>query len=257
MGGGSNRNLIERYLTKRELIVLLELIQRAVRLRTEAEFRELVDDLGALFDYQFAVSGLAHKGKNGEILSCDAVTLSYPDEWIETYVLNRFDRVDPVFRVSFTDFKLTYWADAYRKYPPPARFVEVATDFGLCDGYVHGVKSTDGLGGSAFSFAASSLKRERRTELILEILVPHLHEALLRVLKGRTVSGKRALLSQREREVLQWIAKGKSTWEISLILHISENTVKFHIKNILRKLNTTTRTHAVAVAVRDGLIDIE
>jgi len=248
---------LEKYLTKSELIVLLELIQSAVHCRTEAEFRGLVDGVKALFDYQFAVSALAQKGESGEILSYDAVTLSYPDEWAEIYVMNRFDRVDPIFRVSFSEFKLTYWEDAYRKYPPPKEFVLAATDFGLKDGYVHGIGEPGGIGGSAFSFAAPCLKREGRTEVILDILIPHLHEALVRVLKSGMTGRKTAPLSQREREVLQWIAKGKNTWEISLILHISENTVKFHIKNILRKLNASSRPHAVAVALRNGLIDIE
>lgn len=51
-----------------------------------------------------------------------------------------------------------------------------------------------------------------------------------------------------------WTAQGKSSWDISRILSISENTVNFHIKNAMRKLGTTSRTAAVAKAIGHGLI---
>ncbi|NIR96415.1 MAG: helix-turn-helix transcriptional regulator [Gammaproteobacteria bacterium] len=64
-------------------------------------------------------------------------------------------------------------------------------------------------------------------------------------------------LTAREREVLQWLAKGKSSWDISMILHISERTVKFHVSNILHKLNAGTRAHAVAIALAQELIVLD
>ncbi len=61
-------------------------------------------------------------------------------------------------------------------------------------------------------------------------------------------------LSPREKEVITWLKKGKSSWDISIILCISERTVNFHIKNIMQKLNAVSRTHAVAKAIEVGLI---
>ncbi|MEW6601357.1 MAG: helix-turn-helix transcriptional regulator [Nitrospirota bacterium] len=61
-------------------------------------------------------------------------------------------------------------------------------------------------------------------------------------------------LSEREKEVLTWSKRGKSSWEISAILNISERTVNFHINNIMQKLNAVSRTQAVAVAIERGLI---
>lgn len=61
-------------------------------------------------------------------------------------------------------------------------------------------------------------------------------------------------LTEREIEVIKWMRQGKTNWEISQILHISENTVKFHVKNIIRKLEVSTRTHAVALAMERGLL---
>ena len=66
-----------------------------------------------------------------------------------------------------------------------------------------------------------------------------------------------ATLSAREQEVLKWISEGKSSWEIAMILVISERTVKFHTAAILNKLGAANRTHAVAIALSSGLIAME
>jgi DNA-binding CsgD family transcriptional regulator len=62
-------------------------------------------------------------------------------------------------------------------------------------------------------------------------------------------------LTGKEIEILQWLKEGKTSWEISMILHIGESTVNFHVTNIMRKLNATKRTQAVAVAVQNKLIE--
>jgi DNA-binding NarL/FixJ family response regulator len=61
-------------------------------------------------------------------------------------------------------------------------------------------------------------------------------------------------LTERERQVLQYIAVGKSNKEIGQMLYISENTVKGHVKSILTKLDALGRTEAIAIATRRGLI---
>ena len=61
------------------------------------------------------------------------------------------------------------------------------------------------------------------------------------------MKGSRSL-TPRETEVLKWMKNGKTNWEIAVILGITERTVKFHITNILAKLNASTRSHAVALA---------
>jgi two-component system NarL family response regulator len=64
-------------------------------------------------------------------------------------------------------------------------------------------------------------------------------------------------LSEREREVLQLVARGDTSRRIADHLVISENTVNFHIRNILGKLHARTRSEAVARALRDGLVEPE
>lgn len=63
-------------------------------------------------------------------------------------------------------------------------------------------------------------------------------------------------LSERERTVLRWTALGKSSRDIGQILSISENTVNFHVKNAMRKLEASSRTRAVIRAVQLGLIEL-
>jgi len=61
-------------------------------------------------------------------------------------------------------------------------------------------------------------------------------------------------LTRREREVLQMLAAGLANKEIAARLHISDHTAKFHVAAILGKLGAATRTEAVALGIRRGLV---
>ena len=61
-------------------------------------------------------------------------------------------------------------------------------------------------------------------------------------------------LTGRELNVLELLARGKSNKEIGVSLYISETTVKSHLRSIFRKLNVLSRTEAISVAGRRGLI---
>lgn len=63
-------------------------------------------------------------------------------------------------------------------------------------------------------------------------------------------------LTVREIEVLRIVAEGQRNKQIAYKLGITEETVKFHIKNILSKLEAKDRTHAVTIAVRRGIIPL-
>ena len=64
-------------------------------------------------------------------------------------------------------------------------------------------------------------------------------------------------LTKREMEVLRLLTKGNSNQEIGSILKITEGTVKFHVNNILSKLNVSDRTQAVIVSLKRGLTRLE
>jgi DNA-binding NarL/FixJ family response regulator len=71
------------------------------------------------------------------------------------------------------------------------------------------------------------------------------------------LSGKdrEEMLTGREREILQLLADGMSNADVAARLFISQETVKSHVRHILAKLEADTRTHAVAIALRDAIID--
>jgi DNA-binding NarL/FixJ family response regulator len=71
------------------------------------------------------------------------------------------------------------------------------------------------------------------------------------------LSGKEQtdMLTPRQREILQLLANGYSNADAADKLFISQETVKSHVRHILTKLEADTRTHAVAIALRDAIID--
>jgi two-component system NarL family response regulator len=70
------------------------------------------------------------------------------------------------------------------------------------------------------------------------------------------VGMSREMLTSRERVVLSLLARGKSNKEIALNLHVSEATVKSHLRNIFTKLNVISRTEAIAIAIQRGLVQL-
>jgi len=64
-------------------------------------------------------------------------------------------------------------------------------------------------------------------------------------------------LTRREIEVIQWLAFGKSAGEIAVILSISATTVRAHTRRTLQKLSACNIPHAVAIAFRSGILQLE
>ncbi|HBI83968.1 MAG TPA: helix-turn-helix transcriptional regulator [Alcaligenaceae bacterium] len=61
-------------------------------------------------------------------------------------------------------------------------------------------------------------------------------------------------LTGRELECLEWVSHGKTSWEIGTILDLSERTVNFHLRNACQKLGVYGRQHAVAKALKSGML---
>lgn len=89
--------------------------------------------------------------------------------------------------------------------------------------------------------------------MVWHLLMPSLFsQAQVKVMSD--VHEKVLVLSEREVQCLRWVENGKSSWAIGVILNVSYNSVNFHIKNAMRKLETSTRTQAVVKARQLGLI---
>ncbi|MCB0197820.1 MAG: response regulator transcription factor, partial [Anaerolineae bacterium] len=88
---------------------------------------------------------------------------------------------------------------------------------------------------------------------------PHVTQALIRYNRNLLASPAlmQTALTARELSILQNMATSATNRAIAEQLHISEETVRTHVKNILRKLDQPNRTQAVLEGVRQGLISLE
>jgi len=119
-------------------------------------------------------------------------------------------------------------------------------------GYTGSRMRSNNMAAYTISFFSSTEIAAFQTDMYLSYLMPHLLANYSRLIgAGDNVIED---LSEREMDVIKWLKHGKTSWEVSKILDISENTVNFHIKNIKRKLNATNRQHAVAIAIANNLI---
>jgi DNA-binding CsgD family transcriptional regulator len=93
----------------------------------------------------------------------------------------------------------------------------------------------------------------------VHILAEFFHARASRIVMEEQLSHasrrRKSFLSNRERETLTWVARGKSSWDISHILNISEKSVNFYIESVIVKLQASNRTQAVVKAIMLGLIN--
>ncbi len=256
--GGSSSSRLYAHLTKRELAHVLGFVERTIAIGTEEELGRLLLEMPKFVPSTHIISALARTDEEGQFLgSLHLVNTSYPHEWLTRYVERGYARIDPILLANFSTYRAQVWSETYGKWSTTRRekeFMGEAATFGLVQGVTLGVKCGAQPVGSLFSFSGPRMGEHARHLTLLESLVPHLHQALLRV--ALLPPAADPMLSSREREVLLWIKEGKTNWEISQILRLSERTVRFHVSNILYKLQASTRGQAVAVAMQQGVIGL-
>lgn len=245
---------LDGIISKKDAVEMLETINGCLSCSNAGEAVALIDKVQGLVGFDHAVYGLAKLKTNGTIESYETMNFSYPTAWLDFYREKGFHRIDPVSIENFSTFRLQYWKDTYQRRGCPKEFISASRDFLLDDGYACGVKNHKGTEGSILSLAGP-LEKIPRNDYIIETLTPHLHLAFSNTLQAEKKQHAHNL-SKREIEVLNWLKQGKSSWDISKIFSISESTVKFHVNNIMAKLDAVSRTHAVAIALSEGLIDI-
>jgi two-component system NarL family response regulator len=137
---------------------------------------------------------------------------------------------------------------AIRKEFPDARIIMLTTYDGDEDIY-------RGLQAGAQGYV---LKRVRGDELAAAIKAVHAGGRYLSAEAARRLSERApgSDLTARELEVLQYMAKGLDNKEIGGLIGCTRFTAKFHVQNILQKLQVADRTEAVAAAMQRGILHV-
>jgi DNA-binding CsgD family transcriptional regulator len=233
----------------------MELASRCLTAAAPEQLEAIISSIHDLAGYSKAAL-CALSVTDGEAALAHYVNHSYGAPWAALYESQRFDRVDPVIRRA----KAAEGAFRWDELAPPAGsdFLEAAEAFGLTDGVSFSCAGVAPAFRSVLSVTGVPVAELDRIRRVLTVVGPHLHEAYRRVLDARPELAARppapAELSAREREVLCWAQQGKTYWEIGCILGISERTVKFHVARIKAKLDVVSTAHAIAKAMRTGLI---
>lgn len=248
-------------LTKKELFEILEFVDYSLNIsQEEGAFCELINRTKTLILHDFAICGLVEVENKSLSKIKAVVNVSYPKEWMKIYFKNNYQAIDPVLRTHFSTFRPQIWSKTYQRDSDiDLKFLSTAQDFGLSEGLTYGIFEPEDSTGTIISFSGSSIEPSNQQVTCLKIIVPYIHQALIRVSRKKTIfkeTGISLPLSAREIEVLKWVKLGKTNWEISAILNISERTAKFHVINIIRKLNASTRGHAVAKALELEIITL-
>jgi two-component system, NarL family, response regulator LiaR len=107
----------------------------------------------------------------------------------------------------------------------------------------------------AHAFISKSIHPEELPEALRRAASEPVSEAIGRAEKRHESAVEEKGLTERELAVLQALAEGQSNKEIARALWLAEQTVKFHLTNIYRKLDVRSRTEAVHWAYRHGLVE--
>lgn len=214
-------------------------------------FKHALSDMG--FDRMMYSALQAHR------LSEQVCMIStYPDSWLEYYVSSDYMTLDPLRRYGQLQRAAFSWdmlSERYRFSRIEKKVMGEARDARLYDG---AAVPLHGPGGELVGLAVASSEPNADTRRLLPQLnlITQQFHAVYNTLVETPAEPAPPSLSSREREVLQWAARGKSNWVIGELLHISEHGVDYHFRNILRKLEADSRITAVVKGLYYGVISL-
>lgn len=188
------------------------------------------------------------------------IAVTYSPDWQKHYLQQDYVNVDPIVQTGMGGILPIDWDSIDRSTPLIKRF------FGEAEGFKVGPKGLSipirGRHGEFALFNVTSALPDRDWKAVKRnhirdfmVMAYYFHSWALHA-EGQEQKAIEAKLSVREKDCLRWRATGKSDWEISQILSISERTVKFHLESARAKLGATNTLHAVAKAMSRGLIMI-
>jgi LuxR family transcriptional regulator len=180
---------------------------------------------------------------------------NYPTEWQERYVQQGYVQVDPTVQHGCRKNTPLVWSDSV--FAQAQEFWEDARSFGLRFGWAKACIDGGGVRGMltlARSGSPLTEQEVQHNEMKMRWLAHVAHVALSQIFTTRQAEQMQPNLTAREIEVLKWTADGKTSADISSLLAVSENTVNFHVKNAVFKLQTTNKTAATVRAAMLGLL---
>lgn len=241
-----------RHVKERRHAKFFDVINSSLAINTPDQFRAWAQgDLQHIFPHKMMICCLGTI-EGLKVYIQHLITCNLPAEYLKTLqqeaslnscpiLAQWFKHKRPVLYEITDEIDNSTWLENFKRYS----FNNMAA---------HGHSDLNSGTTSYFSFSHVPGKLTSHHANLLEMLVPHLHIALIRALQGVNKSplAPKAVspcLTAREREILHWLATGKSNWEIAQVLSISEYTVKNHVQRILIKLRVNTRAQAVAKGI--------
>ncbi len=229
-----------------------------IGITAQAHSLESLHDLFRYFRQQHNLPFLAYgsnipQHKNYESRIAQPVHVEYPTAWIEHYEKRRYIKDDPTVRMAHACHEEFAWDEVRGLTANERHMMLDAQAAGIATGLTVPIH---GPGGTLHIVALSGTTRDTlgpADRALLRAAAHQYHVCYLR-LCGEEKAAPPPALTEREREVLSWVAAGKSTADIGSILSISEHTVNYHIRNAMDKLGARTRMLAVVMALRFGLI---
>jgi LuxR family quorum sensing-dependent transcriptional regulator len=182
----------------------------------------------------------------------------WPPAWAEHYQLQNYYKDDPVAARCRNSVDPFEWSDvAYdaERHPRAAEVMDAGCQFGLREGFVVPIHRNTGLM-SGVTMAGERPDFEPRAKRALHLIGLYAHTKAIALAGNQTIPKLDVELTDGEREVLTWTAAGKSSWEISVILNMSEAGVEWRIQRATKKLGATNRTQAVVNAILAKQISI-
>lgn len=193
------------------------------------------------------------------------ILAGYPEDWMKHYTASHYEPIDPIRKeVMLNTQQIFSWeaVDKIRPYNKVERHIlNQGKDAGLHNGVAVSLQNIhDEIIALGFASSHGGIDLTPTMMSVLKLASIQFYDMYQSIKfkeKEQNKALERICLSRREQEVLQWSAAGKSTPDIATILHISENTVNFHLKQCFQKLQANCKTLAVVKALRLGLIKLD
>lgn len=181
----------------------------------------------------------------------------FSPEWLELYEKADFRKDDPIPSRTYEKGSLLLWQDAMTMWPnTPAQeaYFSAMREHGLLHGFglpLYGPRGREAFASIDFGKPLGDV--DPALTSLVRIIAMAAHQRCCNIIDaGR----QNADLSEREKQVLGWMAKGKSTTDIGTILNVSPDTVKTYRDRIYQKLGVHDRIGAVIRGLKLGLIHI-